>query len=199
MSTEAYPLAWPTGWKRLSDNLYRDHGQFQVSLAVARDDLIAEIQRLVGRYRDPQIVLSSNLQLRRDGLPYANQREPEDPGVAVYFAYKDSQRVFACDQYVKVAHNMRAIGLTIAALRGIERWGASDMLERAFTGFEALPNLAKEPWWVVLKVHEHAQMTDIELSYRTLRSANHPDKGGDAEQFDRIQKAYEAAKAATSQ
>ena len=31
------------------------------------------------------LILSMNVDLRRDGLPYANYKEPIDPGVAVYF------------------------------------------------------------------------------------------------------------------
>lgn len=35
-----------------------------------------------------QPTLSSNLEVCRDGLPYANQRQQSDPGVAVYFVSK---------------------------------------------------------------------------------------------------------------
>ena len=34
----------------------------------------------------------------------------------------------------------------------------------------------------------------IEKQYKVLRSQNHPDRGGDASQFDRINKAFSAAK-----
>lgn len=46
----------------------------------------------------------------------------------------------ACDLFKEVRLNMHAIGLTIEAMRQIERCGASSMLERAFRGFiAALP------------------------------------------------------------
>jgi hypothetical protein len=192
MTVEAYPLAWPEGWERKENNDYRKVAQFTVSMARARDELIAEIHRLCSLYRDPLIVLSTNVALRLDGLPYASQKAPEDPGAAVYFRYLGSQRVFACDIFTKVEHNIRAIGKTVEAIRGIERWGASDMLERAFTGFEALP--APDSWRKILKVSPDAPWGTIHNMYLSLRSQYHPDRGGDPDEFDHIMKAYQQAK-----
>lgn len=50
--------------------------------------------------------------------------------------------VIACDQFREVRLNMAAIGLTIKAIRQIERCGTSSLLERAFKGFSALPAYA---------------------------------------------------------
>jgi len=47
--------------------------------------------------------------------------------------------VIACDQFREVRLNLCAIGLTIKAIRQIERCGTSSLLERAFKGFSALP------------------------------------------------------------
>jgi hypothetical protein len=47
--------------------------------------------------------------------------------------------VIACDQFKEVRLNMAAIGLTIKAIRQIERCGTTSLLERAFKGFSALP------------------------------------------------------------
>jgi hypothetical protein len=86
-----------------------------------------------------EIVVSTNVPTRRDGLPYADAREPADPGVAVYFTHGKRQLVIACDSYSTVRANMRAVGATVEALRAIQRHGATSLLERAFTGFAALP------------------------------------------------------------
>ena len=104
--------------------------------------------------------------------------------------------VFACDRYRKIEHNIRAIGKTIEALRGIERWGASDMLERAFTGFEALPQLPDESWWEVLGLQEDSAWEVIEKKVRELRWSNHPDRGGDEYQFKKVDKALGEVKEA---
>lgn len=79
---EAYPLHWPAGWPRTSAP---QRSRFDGGFAKIRDELFAEIERLGGRY----IVLSTNVALRRDGLPYANQAEPPDSGVAVYFERRE--------------------------------------------------------------------------------------------------------------
>jgi DnaJ domain len=191
MTINAYPLHWPAGKPR--SNIYcRESSKFKSTFAVARDELLAEIERLRGRWhRNGDAILSTNVELRQDGLPYAGRREPEDSGVAVYFTYKKQQRCFACDKYNKVWENMVAIRKTIEALRGIERWGSSDMMDQAFSGFVALPDNSEKPWWEVLNVFRLAGADDVKKAYRNLRSVHHPDNGGDAAQFDRVQKAYE--------
>ena len=129
---EAFPLHWPEGWKRCP-SYARGHLQGRTGFGVARDRLLREL-RLLGAQH---VVLSSNIPLRRDGLPYADFRRPDDPGVAVYFLYRKRQMCFACDRYYMTEDNVRTIALTIEAMGGIERWGASDMIERAFNGFQA--------------------------------------------------------------
>lgn len=198
MTTEAYPLAWPPGRTR-TERWRRERAKFDVTFSRARDNIIAEVSRLAGRYPDPQIVISTNIALRRDGLPLAGQRQPEDPGVAVYFLYKKRQMSFACDRWGKIEHNMQAIAKTIEALRGIARWGTGDMLEAAFTGFTALPppsgpssHGGKRHWRDVFgtAVQNRAQLQDV---YRRLASAHHPDRGGDPAKMAELNAAREEA------
>jgi hypothetical protein len=180
MSESAYPLAWPAGRKR-TERYRREHGKFDVTFSRARDNIVDQVVLLCGgRWaRDPQIVISTNVSLRRDGLPLAGQRAPDDPGVAVYFLYKGKQMSFACDRWLKIEHNMQAIAKTIEALRGIARWGTGDMLEAAFTGFTALPApSATRHWREVLGVASDADMGLVRAAYRVLASRHHPDKGG---------------------
>ncbi|CUR48454.1 hypothetical protein BN2364_4013 [Alloalcanivorax xenomutans] len=153
--------------------------------------MLMEELRLMGARN---IVLSTNVALRRDGLPYAGQKQPDDAGVAVYFEYKQRSMTFACDRWRKVEDNTQAIRKTIEALRGIERWGASDMMERAFTGFQALPSSASTnatAWWVVLEVDHNANPNDVRAAYQRRRKQTHPDHGGTADQFSAVQRAWE--------
>jgi hypothetical protein len=176
-----FPLAWPIGRPRASS---RDRSQFKTTLGRAIADVSGEVRRLGGS----ALVISSNLELRRDGLPYADSRVPTDPAVAVYFTLKKKPMCFACDRWNRVEENMRAIALTIGALRGIERWGSGSMLEQAFSGFAALP--APEQPWQVLGVKHDANPGDIERAYRGLAARFHPDKpDGDAEKMARINRA----------
>lgn len=183
---EAYPLHWPEGWPRTKRP---EHSRFDVTLAAARDGLINEIRLMGGRYP----VLSSNAELRRDGLPYARQSEPEDAGVAVYFERKGKQMVFACDRWVRIRDNVRAIQKTIEAMRGIERWGASDMLERAFSAFEALPPPGRRPWRDVLGLVGDVTLADVHRAYRMAAMKAHPDVGGTSEAMEELVRARDEA------
>jgi len=193
MGAEAYPLYWPDGWKRTT--AYRKKSAFKIAgFGKARDLLLAEAKRMGGA----SIVLSTNVSLRNDGLPYANQREPGDPGVAIYFFYKKKQMSFACDAYRTVRENAYAIAKTIEALRGIERWGASDMMERAFTGFTALPAAVPEKrhWREVLGLDplDRLDPQDISYRYQQRAKARHPDvPGGSHEAMQELNAAREEA------
>jgi hypothetical protein len=194
-SVEAYPLCWPAGRPR---TIRRVRARFHVrkpgangwgrnesvSLAAARDGLFLELERLRAR----QVVLSTNLQLRLDGLPRSGQGQPDDPGAAVYFfngqrSKGDRQLCFACDRWDRCEDNIVAVAKTIEALRGIERWGTGDMVAAAFTGFAAIADRAAVPagraWWTVLGLPPDAKAQTVEQRYAQLAREHHPDKGGD--------------------
>ncbi len=185
-----YPLCWPAGWKR-TGTYSRGYSRFRVSEAEARDHMLLEIERLGGH----SVILSTNLRLRLDGLPYANQGRIEDPGVAVYFTLDDKDMTMASDQYMSIGSNYRALGKTIECLRGIQRYGASDLLERAFMGFAQLTYAPEPEWWQVLGLP--CAETDLEVvrdRYRVLAKAHHPDRGGDLETMKGINEAWAMAK-----
>jgi hypothetical protein len=182
MAVESYPLYWPDGWKR---NNYHYGSAFRQTLGRARDYLLKQVSMLGGT----KVILSTNVPVRLDGLPYANSREPDDPGVAIYFDYKRHPMSFACDQYRLVRDNIYAIGLTINALRGIERWGASDMMERAFKGFTALPPAG---WRSILGVGFGCSLEEAENAFREKVHEGHPDKGGNMDMDVLVQARNEA-------
>lgn len=195
---QAYPLAWPHGWPR---SRYRIVAPFfkgagdskkQLTIDQARISLSHELALLPAR----SIVISTNLKLRLDGFPYSGQRNPDDQGVAVYFTRKGKQQVIACDTYTRIADNIRAIAKTVEAMRGIERWGCSELLDRAFTGFDALPppiiTPQKRAWWEVLGVQPDADAKVVGARYRELARKEHPDlRGGDGSRMAEINRAFD--------
>ena len=183
MSVSRYPLAWPQGWPR---SKHRRTSAFKVTFDKALRDLGFEIERLGGRYP----VLSTNLELRVDGSPRRDRGEPADPGVAVYFELKGKQQVFACDTFRTVGDNVRAIGLTIDAFRAIGRYGASAMLERALSAFEALP---APKCWEILGVRPGASAEEINRAFRAKAVAAHPDSGGSHEVMAALNQARDDA------
>jgi hypothetical protein len=199
-TTAAYPLTWPAGWKRTPPH-QRHASNYKVQFGKARDELLHELCLLGARRQT--LVLSTNIPLRHDGIPYANWREPQDPGVAVYWEQRIGggwqQRVIACDSWRLVRENIRAVGLAIAALRTLERTKASEILERAFTGFAALPEAGTLPWWAAeLGFGTTAGLTleDVTEAYRRLAFERHPDRGGSDEAMARLNRAVEEARTA---
>lgn len=185
---EAFPLHWPQNWPRVKS---RRRSRFQnTSFDLERRHLLNEVRRLGG----DKTILSTNIPLRRDGAPYASASYAKisDPGVAIYFTYKGKSMSFACDTWDRIEDNMKAVGKTIEAIRGIERWGASDMMERAFTGFQALP-APKNEWWEILEVSKSASPDQIKTAYYRLSKVHHPDFGGSTEQMAKLNSAYDQA------
>lgn len=183
MSAQAYPLAWPEGWPRTPR---KESSKFKATLSSALEFVHKELRLMGAR----SVVISSNVTL--------GTSRPAEPGVAVYFELNGDQMCIPCERYQKVEDNLQAIGKTIEALRGIERWGAKHMVKAAFRGFSALPSPAAiEDWRQVLGYEpgERPSIGHLTDRYRSLRSAQHPDKGGSAAQFHRIQAAFERAHA----
>lgn len=149
-----------------------------------------------------ELIVSTNIPVRKDGMMYADYmgRKIDDPGVAIYFKYKGKDIVMCCDQYHSVWENIYALGKGIESLRGMERWGVSDFLERAFTGFNALPpKSASKTWWELLGYQQKPgnavwDWEGIVAQYKSLAKKYHPDAGGDTEMFQLVNNAYQQAR-----
>lgn len=212
---KAYPLQWPAGWKRARPDR-RFRGSFSkgersystdgASSRITYKDLtVADaVQRVAAELRrmgvtENDMVISTNLKLRMDGLPRSDQPRPQDPGVAVYWIDRASgtRRCMAIDMmYDIVEHNLAAIAATLDAMRAIERHGGAAILDRAFTGFTALPPplAAARPWREVLGVaFDERDAGRIRECYRICRSKTHPDKGCSSEAYQAVDRAYEQA------
>lgn len=185
--TEAYPLSWPVGWPRTAKP---ERSRFDTSLARARDGLVYELRLLGAR----DIVISSNAKLLRSGEIAARQGSIEDVGIASYFTLDGAQQCIPCDRWNRIEDNLRAAELTVAALRGLSRWGTHQIVAAAFQGFAALPEGGNGGWWTVLGVAPNASWPAIADAYRRLAREHHPDVGGDVEAFRRVQAAYEQAR-----
>lgn len=196
MGAEAFPLQWPEGWprtpswKRESDNRFGGK-VYGLTMGRARDQLIAELQRMGAG----SVVISTNVELRLDGLPYSKQKLLDEPGVAVYFMFKKRPMVMAVDRYTSVAGNMRSLTLAIEAMRQLERHGGGTMMERAFTGFAAIaPPDWKKPWREVFGVTPDWR-GDITALYREKAKNRHPDAGGSDQLMAELNVAYAEARA----
>lgn len=209
--TDAWPLHWPEGWPRTPAHLRKFNWQlktatFERSMA----QLMAEVRMLGGR----ELVISSNLPLRRDGLPYVQTRRIEDPGVAVYFRRGQRRVAMARDAFDNVAHNLRSLGLAIEHLRGLERHGGGTMMDRAFDGFAQLPPPdgangggaapRDRDWWDVLEIAGQVdalrgfppdlQRAAIDAAYKGQARKRHPDAGGSEAAMVELNRARDQAR-----
>lgn len=201
----AYPLCWPQGYGRRPES-ERRHGQFRVkreqgqhfrysvmghvTVAEARHRLQDELDRIGAA----EVILSSNVELRLDGLPRSGQRNPADPGVALYFKLKGRPVAMPCDTYSDVAQNIAALAAHIEATRAIERHGVAS-IEAMFTGFMAIRGPGPKPWREVLGFPAGARpgRIDIEAKRRELARQHHPDAGGSEAMMAEINAAADAA------
>jgi hypothetical protein len=205
--TEAYPLAWPYGWKRTLSHMRSrakfSRGERQYSsepggsswmrkkdLTIA-DGTARVLHALNQMGFNRSVIISSNLLLRNDELPRSGQREPDDPGVSVYWGVGTQARCIAVDRYDRVADNLAAIAATLDAMRAIERHGGASILDRAFTGFTALP-APEQPWQTLGIGTSRPTREEVEDAYRRLAMKHHPDRGGDANEMARINAARDA-------
>lgn len=192
-----FPLSWPVAQARTTNRKraafsvrgrYGYGGNRKHTISESASELQQEIRRMGGN----EMIISTNLKVKGNGLPYSAQRQPEDPGVAVYFKWHKRDLVFACDKWVSIEDNLWAIVKHIEALRGQERWGVGS-LDQAFAGYMALPDPDSRKWWEVLGVDKMADNTAIRQAYIGLAKQYHPDAGGDAVMFNQVQNAYDLA------
>lgn len=190
----AFPLQWPVGWPRTRADAMK-FGRFgtkaqrpgqpyasttDITVAGATKRVLLELERMGVARAD--VVISTNLQLRRDGLPLSAQRKVQDVGAAVYWSPRGAApRVMAIDQYTTVEDNLAAIAATLDAMRAIERHGGAQILDRAFTGFATLPAPTSKRHWRQVLGFVDGQLVNraaAKDAYRTLARQHHPDRAG---------------------
>jgi len=203
--TTAFPLAWPEGWPRARSrkrakfstmkNAPVTNGGWRpkqdLTVKDATDRVLSELSTFGVPYGES--VISTNLALRLDGLPRSDQRAPNDPGVAVYWRRPgESMKVMAIDIYDRVADNLAAVAATLNAMRAIERHGGAQILDRAFTGFSALP--PPKNWRDILGVTGPATEELVTAAFRRKAIAAHPDMpGGSHDKMSELNTARDAA------
>lgn len=195
MIEDAFPLCWPAGVARVAPSDRRraafahrgDSSLNQLTVYRALGRLNAEIAAFTRRGHNwrinpEKVVVSMNLRVRKDGGPVAEQKEPYDPGAAVYFELDGERRCVASDKWDRVADNIAGIAAAIGALRGLERWVNDANVRAAFKGFLALPDPNRVDWRKILGVKNGDATPDgVRAAYRRLAVERHPDHEGGSE------------------
>jgi hypothetical protein len=178
--------AWPGAVTPASRR--RSRSTFKVSAGTTLSDLEVEL----GRHGVREAYLEVDVRerdVRQDGRLRADAL-PRSPGVVLYCTHPTQGALrFAADSHDVWHHNVRAILLTLEALRGIERYGAVQDAQQ-FRGFKALPastttlTMGRSAALAILRQHCGGYLSDnpepetLRGAYRAARSATHPDRVG---------------------
>lgn len=207
MNHSRHPLAWPPGRSR-TPAAKRERSRFRHGADWGRgswnlpDATVELLRQLEMSGAEARVVVSTNVELRRDGLPYARRPAPFDVGAAVYFQLDGVATALACDKWDRVADNVRALAKFVEAMRGMERWVGEGIVRAAYTGFQGLPGpgaSSGEAWWDVLGVEPTATREQVDSAARQLLAACHPDTGDDRQQWDRVSEARNQGRNATEE
>lgn len=104
----------------------RRYGSFKVSWERTLTHLAYEIDRLDGK--SPIIGAGfRESDLRRDGMPRGDRRQAPylHPGVELSFDSRHGRLTYATDEFADWQDNVRAIALSLEALRAVDRYGVS--------------------------------------------------------------------------
>lgn len=186
---------WPT-----EKSKRRVKSPFGVTFARMLNDLERELKHLGAK----EIVVQAHLrrdQIRNDGWPRSGER-PSEPGIILSFIKRGGEEIsFPCDTYLSWESNLRAISLTLTALRSIDRYGVTQRAEQ-YKGWAKLPPAsdrmsAKDAIAFIQLYSGIAPTTPDSLveAYRRAARALHPDAGGNQNQFILLGKAQAALKA----
>jgi len=133
--------------------------------------LLDEIDRLDGS----DILIGAGLSaddIRLDGLPRANARQPLHPGVEVSFATRKGRMAYATDVCAYWQHNVRSIALGLEALRAVDRYGITHKGEQ-YVGFAQL-SAGETP------ADRGRRLAEAAGGVKQAMIRHHPDHGGEA-------------------
>jgi hypothetical protein len=139
-------------------------------------------------------------QVRNDGWPRSGAR-PSHPAVVVSFRSRGKDLSFPCSTYRSHEDNLRAIALSLEALRGVNRYGVTQN-EEQYKGWAQLPpptpaqKMSRFDACIFLQSNSDVDAGSIgafsksrDEAYRQAARRLHPDAGGNHEQFVRLQEA----------
>lgn len=201
----------------------RQWSRFDSTYKQTLELLDKELDKLSARNVVIQLALQPS-DIRLDGLPRANARPAAHPGVILSFEKwvpngkrnERGQRLgdyvplsFPCDQFREWEDNLRAIALSLEALRKVDRYGVTQSGEQ-YKGWAALPSGDGDSEFTVdaaahyISAQSKTQATSgdvmnnaesFKIAFRLAMRHLHPDNGGDTESFQLLQRCGDMLKA----
>lgn len=192
------PDVWPGGARTPVSE--RRRPQFKTIWTQALDLLDREVFKLDGSNVEIAVDVPPTM-LRVDGQLRADART-RSPAVVVSFDTPTGRLVFAADQYTYWQENVDAIARSLEKMRAVDRYGV--LQGKHYSGFKALPASTS----AVMSTSDAAALVGDLGGYssgevlqntavarhavRTAQRKAHPDAGGTADEFHRVQLAKAA-------
>lgn len=180
------------------------HAQFRASFPQTLRLLRSELKHLDAQ----RVVLEADLRerdLRLDGLPRADARLAS-PAIALSFESPHGPLRYATGEYRDWTDNLRAIALSLEALRAVDRYGVSKRGEQ-YKGWAQLPQSTdpadqivteEQAWRVIAQAagfppDSSPLLNGIseDLAVRQALRKTHPDTGGTDLAFRQVMRAKE--------
>lgn len=186
---------WP-GSK--TENWKRKASLFKAAYSKTLDLLEGELKKIAAK----DILIQTWMQreqIRNDGWPKSNAAKPKEPGVILTFVRAGKTVSMPCDKYRDWEDNLRAIALSLQALRAVDRYGVTQSGEQ-YRGWESLPppsspnniDAAEEiisRWSSVPKEWIRKDPVQAATAINEALKRTHPDKGGRTKDFLAVQRA----------
>lgn len=189
MQYQFRPLVWTdkSTWDR------RSRGTFKATWTSTLQLLERELLHLDAR----NVVIQAGFaehDIRIDGLPKANARQPAHPGIRISFDSIHGPLTYATDSCEYWQHNVRSIALGLEALRAVDRYGVTKSGEQ-YRGWSQLPagngtapsGMTRADAAELIRkwaANIDAAETDQKRLFKLARAEAHPDRnGGDSAAF----------------
>lgn len=199
MLTTFRPLR-PGTW--VGEHTPREKRRSRYTFKAGWDDTVNLLDREILHLGAKAFVIEADFMesdIRRDGLPRANAKQPAFPGVRIAFESRHGPLVYQTDTCAFWQHNVRSIALGLEALRAVDRYGITHRAEQ-YTGFKAISGPSSSQQFfrsaddAVHWLRQEAGLVGadgltMKALLRHVARIAHLDHGGTSEQWERYQEA----------
>jgi len=187
-------LDWPAEFERTPPHQREPYsGGFQVTRSTAFDNVLDELRGWDG-VTDVQLDSGAEHQQRNPNKPYA-RASFDDPGVVVRFTKDGEQMAAACDRWDNPRDNAQDLYHYLHETRMQELRGTvtaeSEYEKLRLPSGEGDATVVEPTARQVLGVDPGADDEEIREAFRERVKEAHPDRGGSAEEYERVQEARE--------
>jgi len=172
----------------------RKGGSFRTTYATTLRDLEYEAERLGATLVVIQVDADERW-IRQDGMLYA-RAVVDSPAVRVSFESRHGPLSYATDRYLNWVDNLRAIALSLQALRAVDRYGVSSSGQqyRGWLAIEAAPSTMSRVeaadylcrWAGLGSQVDMLRGGGVMAAYRVAAKRLHPDLGGSEDAMARL-------------